>query len=144
VARWVEENKMRSQAWFTVEDLKYLKRGGRISGTAAVMGTMLDLKPILTMGRNGKLIPAEKVQGRRKAMRALAERTAENIENPGEQTVILMHADCPEDARRLEELLRQRVPELQNIRIVPVGPVIGAHCGPGTLASCFLGRERPL
>ncbi len=144
VAAWVEENKMRSQAWITVEDLKYLKRGGRISGTAAVMGTMLDLKPILTLGKNGKIVPAEKVQGRRKAMRLLADRTAENIENPESQTIILMHADCEEDAARLAELIRQKIPALKAIRTIMVGPVIGAHCGPGTLASCFLGKERTI
>lgn len=144
VAAWVEANKMRSQAWITVEDLKYLKRGGRISGTAAVMGTMLDLKPIVVMGKNGKIVPAEKVQGRKKAMRVLAERTAENIENPESQTMIIMHADCLEDAQRLEELIRQKVPAIKAIRTIMVGPVIGAHCGPGTLASCFLGKERPI
>ncbi len=144
VAAWVEANKMRSQAWITVEDLKYLKRGGRISGTAAVMGTMLDLKPIVVLGRNGKIVPAEKVQGRKKAMRVLAERTAENIENPESQTMIIMHADCQEDAQRLEELIRQKVPNIKEIRTIVVGPVIGAHCGPGTLACCFLGKERPI
>ena len=144
VAAWVEANKMRSQGWITVEDLKYLKRGGRISGTAAVMGTMLDLKPIVVMGRNGKIVPAEKVQGRKKALRVLAERTAENIENPESQTLSIIHADCLDDAQRLEELIRQRVPTIKAIRISMVGPVIGAHCGPGTLASCFLGKERPI
>jgi len=144
VAAWVEANKMRSQAWLTVEDLKYLKRGGRISGTAAVMGTMLDLKPILVLGRNGKIVPAEKVQGRKKALRILAERTAENIENPETQTMIIMQADCLEDAHRLEELIRQKVPTIKAIRTILVGPVIGAHCGPGTLACCFLGKERSI
>ncbi len=144
VAAFVEANKMRSQAWITVEDLKYLKRGGRISGTAAVMGTMLDLKPVLILSKNGKIVPAEKVQGRKKAMRVLAERTAENIENPESQTMIIMHADCLEDAQRLEELIRQKVPNIKAIRTIMVGPVIGAHCGPGTLASCFLGKERPI
>ena len=144
VAQWVEDNKFRSQAWLTVEDLKYLKRGGRISGTAAVMGTMLDLKPILVMGKNGKIVPAEKVQGRKKALRVLADRTAENIVHAEDQTLIIMHADCPEDALRLEELIRQKVPNLKAIRTIMVGCVIGAHCGPGTLASCFLGKERPI
>ena len=144
VAQWVEDNKFRSQGWITVEDLKYLKRGGRISGAAAAMGTMLDLKPILVVGKNGKIVPAEKVQGRKKALRVLAERTAENIEHPEDQTLIIMHADCPEDALRLEELIRQKVPTLKAIRTIMVGYVIGSHCGPGTLASCFLGKERTI
>lgn len=142
VARWVEENKMRAHAIFTVDDLKYLKRGGRISGASALMGTMLDIKPILAMGRNGKIVPAEKVQGRKKALRTLAERTAEWIENPSEQTIIIMHADAPEDAQKLEELLRSRIPDLGGIETIFVGPVIGTHCGPGTVGSCFMGIER--
>lgn len=142
VAQWLEENKMRAQAIFTVDDLKYLKRGGRISGASAFMGTMLDIKPILAMGKNGKIVPAEKVQGRKKALRTLADRTAEWIENPSEQTIIVMHADAQEDAQKLIELIRSRIPDIGGIDTIFVGPVIGTHCGPGTVASCFLGVER--
>lgn len=144
VAQWVEDNKMRSQAWFTVDDLKYLKRGGRISGAAAFFGTMLSLKPIVVMGKGGKIAPAEKVQGRQKALRTIAERTAQNIENPEKQTMIIMHADAPEDAARLEQLIRQLVPNIGGIMTIFVGPVIGTHCGPGTVASCFMGKERTI
>ncbi len=144
VAKWVEDNKMRAQAWVTVDDLKYLKRGGRISGAAAFFGTMLSLKPIVVMGKNGKIAPAEKVQGRQKALRLIAERTAQNIENPADQTLIIMHADVPEDAKRLEDLIRQRIPDLKDVMTIFVGPVIGTHCGPGTVASCFMGKERPI
>lgn len=142
VAQWLEQNKLRAQAWFTVDDLKYLKRGGRISALSAVFGTVLDIKPIICMSKAGKLEAAEKAQGRKKAMRILAERAAENIENPGEQTLILLHGDCLEDAQRLETLLRSRIPDVKDIRIQMIGPVIGAHCGPGTLAVCFMGKER--
>ena len=144
VAQWVEDNKMRAQAWIAVEDLKYLKRGGRISGAAAFFGTMMNLKPIVVMGKNGKVAPAEKAQGRQKALRTLVERTAQNIESPEAQTLIILYADAEEDASRLETLLRQRIPELVDIMAVPVGPVIGTHCGPGTVACCFLGKERPI
>ena len=143
IAEWVDNNKFRSHAIITVDDLKYLKRGGRISGAAAAIGTMLDLRPILAIGKNGKIVPAEKAQGRRKALRLLADRTAELIEDPAGQTLIIIHADVPEDAQRLEELLRRTVPDIGGILVVPVGPVIGTHCGPGTIASCFLGKERP-
>ncbi len=142
IAQWIEENKMRAQAIFTVDDLKYLKRGGRISGASAFMGTMLDIKPILAMGKNGKIVPAEKVQGRKKALRTLADRTAQWIENPSEQTIILMHADAEEDVKKLEELIRSRIPDLGGVETIFVGPVIGTHCGPGTVASCFMGIER--
>lgn len=144
VAAWVEANRMRAHAWFTVDDLVYLKRGGRISSTSAIFGSMLDIKPILVIGKGGKVDPAEKVQGRKKALRTIAERTAENIENPESQTLMIMHADTPEDAERLRELIMQKVPTLRDIAIVPIGPVIGSHCGPGTLAACFMGKERKL
>ncbi len=142
VEQWIRDNRLRAQAWFTVDDLKYLRRGGRISATSAVFGTVLDIKPIITMSRAGKLESAEKVQGRKKAIRTLVERTAENIENPQEQTVVILHGDVEDEAKRLSELLRSRIPEIRDIRIQMIGPVIGAHCGPGTLAACFMGKER--
>ena len=138
------ENRMRAHAWLTVDDLKYLRRGGRISSTSAVFGTMLDIKPVIVMGKGGKMDSAEKVQGRKKAIRTIVERTVENIERPEEQTLLILHADVPEEANRLAELLRQRIPTLRDIRIQLVGPVIGAHCGPGTLACCFMGKERKI
>ena len=144
IEAWVLENRLRSHAWLTVDDLKYLRRGGRISATSAVFGSMLSIKPILTMGKGGKIEAAEKVQGSKKAMKLLAERVAENIENPGEQTLILLHADAEEEAIKLSEIVKARVPEIKDIRLQIIGPVIGAHCGPGTLAVCFMGRERTL
>lgn len=144
VAAWVEANKLRAHAWLTVDDLKYLKRGGRISGATAFFGTMLSLKPILTLNREGKLAPADKIQGRQKALRALAERTEQNIENPHTQTLYVIHADAEEDAKRLADLIRQRVPDIAAIEIMYVGPVIGTHAGPGTVASCFMGKERAM
>ncbi len=144
VAAWVEENKLKAQAWFTVDDLQYLRRGGRVSAMAATVGSALDLKPIITESKEGKIISADKVRGRKAALRYLADRTFENIVDAANQTLIIMHADCPEDAARLEALIRERVPDLQAIQTVFVGPVIGAHCGPGTIAACFMGKERPL
>jgi len=142
VEQWIRDNRLRAQAYFTVEDLKYLRRGGRISSASAVMGTVLDIKPIISMSRAGKLESAEKVQGRKKALRTVVERTVENIEEPENQTLILLHADAPAEAERVAEMLRQRIPTLRDIRIQMVGPVIGAHCGPGTIATCFMGKER--
>ena len=142
VEQWVKDNRMRAHAWLTVGDLKYLARGGRISSTSAFFGSMLDIKPIICMGKGGKLDPAEKVQGRKKALRTLVERTAEYIEHPEDQTIILMQADVKEEAEYLAGMLKQRIPTLKDVRIQAVGPVIGAHCGPGTLAVCFMGKER--
>ena len=144
VAAWTEENKLKTQAWVTVEDLKYLRRGGRISAVAATMGTMMDLKPIIVESREGKMVSADKVRGRKAALRYIADKTAENILNPEDQTLVIIHGDALEDAARLETLIRDRIPGLKAVEIMFVGPVIGAHCGPGTVASCFLGRERPL
>ena len=143
VAQWVEENKLRAQAWFTVDDLKYLRRGGRIGAVAAVAGTLLDLKPIITENREGKLVSTDKVRGRKSALRLIADRAAENIDDPASAMPIIIHADAPEDAQRLEKLLRERVPDLADIQTWYVGPVIGAHCGPGTIAICYFGKERP-
>jgi DegV family protein with EDD domain len=143
VAAWLEENKLRAQAWFTVDDLKYLRRGGRISAVAAAMGTMLDLKPVITETREGKLVSTDKIRGRKSALRTLVDKVAANIDDPAQAMPVIIHADAPEDAARLEKQLRERIPELGEIMTWYVGPVIGAHCGPGTVAVCFLGKERP-
>ena len=142
VAAWLEENKLRAQAWFTVDDLVYLKRGGRVSSAAAAIGTLLDLKPILTETCEGKLAAAEKVRGRRKAMNYIVDKAVENIEDPTESIALVLHADIPADAERLRDLAAAKLPEL-TLRIENVGPVIGAHAGPGALALCFIGKKRP-
>lgn len=143
VAAWLESNKLRAHGWFTVDDLKYLKRGGRISATAATVGTMLDLKPILTESREGKLVSADKVRGRRKAITYLVEKSVELIDDPKESMGIILHSDSQEDAARLKELLQARLPEME-IRIYPLGPVIGAHTGPGVISFSFIGKERTI
>ncbi|MEG0048360.1 MAG: DegV family protein [Clostridia bacterium] len=142
VAEWLESNKARAQAWFTVDDLKYLRRGGRIGAVAATVGTMLDLKPIIVESKSGNLVNVDKVQGRKRALRVIADKAAENIDDPKNAHVTILHADMPEDAVRLEALVRERIPELETIEIHYIGPVIGAHCGPGTVAVCFFGKER--
>lgn len=144
IAQWVMDNRMRFQAWMTVDDLKYLKRGGRISSTSAFFGSMLDIKPILTMGRGGKIDPADKVQGRKKAIKTIVDKVVENIEHPEDQMIVVMEADVMEDALRIKEALLQKIPTVKEVHIQPVGPVIGAHCGPGTLALCFMGKERAI
>ncbi|MBR2719383.1 MAG: DegV family protein [Clostridia bacterium] len=142
VAAWLEENKLRAQAWFTVDDLVYLKRGGRVSPAAAAIGTLLDLKPILTETIEGKLAAAEKVRGRRKAMNYIVDKAVENIVDPKESIALVLHADAKADAERLRDLAAAKLPGL-TLRIENVGPVIGAHAGPGALALCFMGKKRP-
>ncbi len=144
VAQWVMDNRLKSHAWFTVGDLVYLRRGGRISPTSAIVGTMLDIKPILTLTRAGKLEAHSKVQGRKKAMKALVEKVEEYIENPEDQTVIVFHGDSQDEADILRTQIKNRLPQIREIKLQMIGPVIGAHAGPGTLAVCFMGKERPM
>ncbi len=141
VADWVERNKLRAQAFFTVDDLKYLQRGGRVSAVAAAVGTLLDLKPILTESREGKLLAAAKVRGRKKAIGYIVDQAVANVVDETESIGLVLHCDAPADADKLAATLRDKFPRM-DIRIEPVGPVIGAHAGPGTVAFCFIGKER--
>jgi len=141
IINWVEDNKLRMNHWFTVEDLDHLKRGGRVSGTAAFVGTMLQIKPILHVDDEGRLIPVQKVRGRKKSIKVLADTLAARIMNPEEQTVAISHGDAFEDALYLKELILEQV-KVKEVIINHIGPVIGAHSGPGTLAVFFLGENR--
>lgn len=141
VAAWLEANKLRVGVYLAVDDLKYLKRGGRISAAAAVVGTLIDLKPIITLTREGTLTNCDKVRGRKKAMTTMIEKGLAAIEDPTEAPVIVMHADCLSEAERMRDLLLAREPRLEII-ISSIGPVIGAHTGPGALGFCYLGKER--
>lgn len=140
VAQWLEDNKMRAQAWFTVDDLKYLKRGGRISSTAAALGTMLDLKPVITENREGKIVSTDKIRGRKKALNFIVEKAVENAD-PTLSPLMIVHADALADAERVRDQLIAKIPGAE-VMIENVGPVIGAHCGPGTVAVSFIGKER--
>lgn len=142
VTQWLEDNKLRAQAWFTVDDLKYLKRGGRISPTVAAVGTLLDLKPILTETLEGKLAAASNVRGRRKALATVVDKTMENMDDPTEAPIIILHADALADAEKVRDMIAAKLPEAET-QIHHVGPVIGAHAGPGTIAVCFMGKKRP-
>lgn len=141
LAKWARDNRMRTQAWFTVDNLVYLKRGGRISSTSAAFGTLLDVKPILCLSRFGKIEAFGKVKGRKKAIRTLVEKVQENRDDWTKE-VLVLHADDEESGNLLAKTIKEQLSI--KTRIQMVGPVIGAHCGPGTLAVCFLGKERPV
>jgi DegV family protein with EDD domain len=141
VRDWAEDNKKHICHWFTVDDLNHLRRGGRIPAATAILGTLLGIKPILHVDESGRLSNVSKVRGRQAAIEALSDKMAELAYNPAEQTVFISHADCIEDAEKLEKLLRRNL-SVKNIFINYVGPVIGAHAGPGTLALFFIGRIR--
>ena len=140
VAAWLEANKLRSQAYFTVDDLKYLKRGGRISGAAAAVGTMLDLKPIIIEASDGTLQAGEKIRGRKKALAYIVDAMMKAEPDPAEAPILILNADAPEDAERVKANIESKLPGA-NIMIEHVGPVIGAHAGPGTVALCFIGKS---
>ena len=141
LARWLEENRLHLCHWFTVNDLMYLKRGGRISAATAVMGTMLSIKPILHVDNEGHLVSVGKVRGRKASIQALAEKVGELARGYDNPVMFISHGDCPEDAQYLADLLKQRY-GVKEVYINYVGAVIGSHSGPGTLALFFLGDHR--
>lgn len=141
VRDWTEENKLRLCHWFTVDDLHFLKRGGRVSAATAVVGTMLSIKPVLHVDDEGHLIKVGTARGRKASLRALVDHMAETAVDPGEQTVFISHGDCEEDARLVEEDVKARF-GVKTVLTNNVGPVIGAHSGPGTVALFFLGSHR--
>lgn len=138
---WCEETKYHLCHWFTVDDLMYLKRGGRISAATAVVGTMLQIKPVLHMDDPGHLINMFKARGRKASIDALAKKLGE-LGIPGEnETVFICHGDCIDDAQYLEDLVKDKY-GVKNVFKYYTGAVIGSHSGPGTLALFFLGKER--
>ena len=138
---YAEANKLHLCHWFTVDDLMFLKRGGRISGATAVMGSLLQIKPVMHVDNDGHLVPVSKARGRKASIQAMAAKVGETAFDPAKQTMFISHGDCLQDAEYLAELLKQQyhVPE---VVINYVGPVIGSHSGPGTLALFFLGDHR--
>lgn len=140
VAEWLESNKLRAQAYFIVDDLKYLKRGGRISAAAATVGTMLDLKPIIMEAADGTLVARDKIRGRKKAMAFIVDKMMKFAPAVSESPIIILHADSPEDAERVKAMVEQKLPGAE-VALEHIGPVIGAHAGPGTVALCFIGTK---
>lgn len=141
VYAWVEENKLHLCHWFTVDDLMYLKRGGRISAATAVVGTMLQIKPVLHMDDEGHLINMAKARGRKASLDALARKLGELGQGYDNSTVFIVHGDCLEDAKYLEAQVKEKY-GVQEVLISYVGAVIGSHSGPGTVSVFFLGSHR--
>ena len=138
---WLESNRLHLCHWFTVDDLMYLKRGGRISATTAILGTMLSIKPILHVDDEGHLVSVGKARGRKASIAALADKAAELGKNYDNSVMFISHGDCREDAEALAKLLKERC-GVKEVYINYVGAVIGSHSGPGTLALFFLGEHR--
>ena len=138
---WVEENKLHICHWVTVDDLSHLKRGGRISGATALVGTMLNIKPIIHVDDEGRLVNVGKCRGRKAAMEHIASKLGEAGEGFDNSTVFVAHGDCPEDAAALEKILKEKY-GVKEVVTGYVGPVIGAHTGPGVLVVFFMGSHR--
>ena len=141
VRDWVVSHKLNICHQFTVDDLHFLKRGGRISATTAVVGSMLQIKPVLHVDNDGHLVNIGKARGRHGSLKALVDRMEQTAIDPREQTVFISHGDCLEDAELVAQMVKDRF-GVQDVYINYVGPVIGAHSGPGTLALFYYGIER--
>lgn len=128
------------KAWFTVDDLDHLKRGGRISAATAMFGSMLSIKPVMHVDETGHLVAVSKARGRKASLLALVDQMEQLAENPGQQTVLISHGDCPDSARFVEEEIRRRF-GTKDFIIHFVGPVIGSHTGCGVVALFFVGKE---
>ena len=142
LAKWLEATKLHLCHVFTVDDLKFLRRGGRVSATAAFAGTLLGIKPVLHVDNEGHLIPLGKVRGRKHSLEKLVDMMQERVggwENP---IVMICHGDTREDAEYVEKLVKERFGKQTDVKICYTGTVIGSHSGPGTLALFFMGEER--
>ena len=139
VVAFIEKIKKKVPIYFTVSDLKYLVRGGRLSAVAGAVGTLLNLKPIIGVDENGNLTSLAKVNGRKKAIHTLVEKlTVDNFDD--NHSIILLHADSEADVEIMKNLILQKYPSAK-IEIQTVGPVVGAHCGPDTLGIVFLCKD---
>jgi len=141
IQEWLEKNKKRLDHLFTVDDLMYLKRGGRLSAVVATIGTIIKLKPLLHVSPEGKLVQTGVARGRRQALNRMVDRMMQTIEQPLELPIFISHGDCPEDVEYMSEQVKMRIPGAI-IETGYIGPVIGSHSGPGTIAIYYLGNDR--
>ena len=138
---WCEDTKQHLCHWVIADDLMYLKRGGRVSAATAVAGTLLQIKPLIHMNEEGKLINVGKIRGRKAAIKTLCDKVGE-LGIPGaNDTIFICHGDCLEDAQTLEAMLKEKY-GTKKVFIYYIGAVIGSHAGPGTMSVFFLGEHR--
>lgn len=141
-AAFAEEAGRKVSHWFAVESLEYLRRGGRLSRTSAFLGTMLNIKPVLAVNDEGKVVPVEKIRGRKKSIAELLNKMEADIDNPDGQTVFVGHGDAPEEAEYVAEEIRKRFPTVKDVKTYYIGPVVGSHTGPGTVSVHYLSKQR--
>lgn len=140
-AEELEKRCLKACHFFTVDDLNHLYRGGRLSKTTAVVGSLIGIKPVMYVSDEGKLVPIGKKRGRRQSMEELARLTAEHIKDPLEQTIYITHGDCLDEAEELKAMVCEKLPGAK-VEISMLSPIIGIHSGPGTLAIFFWGEKR--
>ncbi len=140
-AAWIEENKLNLHHWYTVDDLHFLQRGGRVSASAAWFGSALSIKPVMNMDNAGKLIPREKVIGRKRSIRGLFNKMKSHGIDQGSQKIFISHGDCKEEVDMLVDMIRNEWGNKEFV-ISYVGHVIGSHTGPGVIALYFFGEPR--
>ncbi len=138
---YAEALKLRINHWYTVSELSYLRRGGRVAATSAIVADILNIKPVMDMNDEGRLIPREKAKGRKAAIRRMFERLCEQADMSENAYFRITHADCMDDALSLKQMLQEKFNGIP-VYISMVGAVIGSHCGPGTLALFFIGEPR--
>ncbi|GAA0176719.1 DegV family protein [Clostridium sediminicola] len=141
IIKWVETNKYKANHWFAVDDLHFLKNGGRVSSTSATVGTLLNVKPILTVDKKGVLKSYSNVRGRKKAIKFLVGKFEEHVIDCEKTTLIIGHGDCEEDALKIKEMITKEF-NLKNIIVSQLSATIASHVGPNMIALAFLGQER--
>ena len=141
LTQWIENNKLTVCHWFTVDDLNFLRRGGRLSAGAALLGTMLAIKPVMHTSNEGKLVPVTKVRGRKASIKALIDKVGELGVDLDKQVMFICHADCLDESEAVAAELKRRY-GVREVYIHYIGPVIGSHTGPNTMGLFFVGRER--
>lgn len=142
VLDWIENNKLKIAHRFTVDDLNWLKRGGRVSNASALIGTLLSIKPVLYVPDEGTLMATGKVRGRKNALNSIIESIKKDVKNPDGMTFRILQADCVEDAEYVKEKLLEAFPTVKEITITGLGVVIGAHCGPGLFTIFYMTDSR--
>lgn len=142
VIDWAEKHKLNVIHWFTVDDLHYLKRGGRVSNSEALVGSLLQIKPVLYVSDDGKLTICNKVRGRKAALLNIIDRMKVDFTEPDGQIVCINHADCLADAEFVRDKVLENFPTVSKVTITNLGVVIGAHCGPGLFTIFYLGNKR--
>lgn len=141
VIAWIEDNKMKITHRFMVDDLEWLRRGGRLSNASAFIGSLLSIKPLIHVDEEGKLVAFAKVRGKKKAIRELIESVEKDMGNPAETDMIVCHSDVPEEADGVIASLKEKYPTIRSISKMEIGPVIGCHVGPGLIGIVYIGKN---